>query len=110
MLPVSATSDINTAVGLIQPRLDRCPSHYRDAAGRLVGVASSSIGAGTTPYVSPKATWSWCVHFSGGPWDDAALVVIVEEAGGCFSDLVGGRRLDTHTALFTNGALHSSSA
>lgn len=48
------------------------------------------------------------VILSGGPWDHAALVPIVEEAGGRFSDLWGGRRIDTRTALFSNGRLHST--
>jgi histidinol-phosphatase len=42
----------------------------------------------------------------GGPWDYAAVAVIVEEAGGIFSDLWGGRRLDTGTAVYSNAALH----
>ena len=42
----------------------------------------------------------------GGEWDYAAVAVIVEEAGGTFSDLWGGRRLDTGTAVYSNGALH----
>ena len=42
----------------------------------------------------------------GGPWDHAPFVVLVEEAGGRFSDLWGGRRLDTRTAIFSNGLVH----
>jgi histidinol-phosphatase len=42
----------------------------------------------------------------GGPWDHAPFVVLVEEAGGRFSDLWGGRRLDTRTAIYSNGLLH----
>jgi histidinol-phosphatase len=42
----------------------------------------------------------------GGAWDYAAVAVIVEEAGGAFSDLWGGRRLDTGTAVYSNAALH----
>jgi histidinol-phosphatase len=39
--------------------------------------------------------------------DIAALSVIVTEAGGRFTDLAGGRvRLETTTALASNGALH----
>ena len=48
-----------------------------------------------------------CVQTDGGPWDFAALRVIVEEAGGSFSDLAstptiygGGVR------LYSNGLLH----
>jgi histidinol-phosphatase len=40
------------------------------------------------------------------PWDLAAPAVIVEEAGGRFSDLTGVRRIDGRSALATNGLLH----
>jgi histidinol-phosphatase len=39
-------------------------------------------------------------------WDLAALLVIVEEAGGTFSDLSGRRRADGGSAVSTNGRLH----
>ena len=41
-----------------------------------------------------------------GPWDLAAPSVIVEEAGGRFSDLDGRASLASGHALFTNGLLH----
>ena len=39
-------------------------------------------------------------------WDLAALQVIVEEAGGRFTDLAGHARADGGSALSTNGLLH----
>jgi len=39
-------------------------------------------------------------------WDVAALQVIVEEAGGRFSDLAGAARVDGGSAVSTNGLLH----
>ncbi len=42
------------------------------------------------------------------PWDMAAVQVIVEEAGGRFSDLRGDARYDGGNALSTNGALHGA--
>ena len=39
-------------------------------------------------------------------WDLAAPVVIVEEAGGRFTDLSGRRRIDTRSMLVSNGVLH----
>ncbi len=39
-------------------------------------------------------------------WDIAPLVVIVEEAGGRFSDLSGRHRIDGGSILTTNGLLH----
>jgi histidinol-phosphatase len=40
------------------------------------------------------------------PWDMAAVQVIVEEAGGRFTDLRGEARFDGGSALSTNGLLH----
>src|SRR5215469_10748677 len=40
-------------------------------------------------------------------WDLAALQIIVEEAGGAFTDLAGIPRPDRGTVLCTNGLLHS---
>jgi histidinol-phosphatase len=46
---------------------------------------------------------------SGGPWDYAALAVIVAEAGGRFSDLHGDLRIDGYgPALFSNGRCHDA--
>jgi histidinol-phosphatase len=41
-------------------------------------------------------------------WDVAPLIVIVEEAGGRFTDLNGARRIDGGNALTTNGVLHDA--
>lgn len=41
-----------------------------------------------------------------GIWDLAAVQVVVEEAGGRLSDRAGERRLDSGTALSSNGLLH----
>ncbi len=40
------------------------------------------------------------------PWDAAAPLVLIEEAGGRVTDLDGRRRIDTRTLLATNGLLH----
>jgi histidinol-phosphatase len=44
------------------------------------------------------------IIMNGGPWDFAANVVIIEEAGGTFCNLWGDRRLDTYTGLFAPAA------
>ena len=49
-----------------------------------------------------------CVQLSGGPWDFAALAVIVEAAGGSFSYFDGSPSLRPKgRALFTNGNVHA---
>ena len=42
------------------------------------------------------------------PWDCAALVPIMREAGGRFSDWAGAERIDGGDAVGTNGRLHES--
>jgi histidinol-phosphatase len=42
------------------------------------------------------------------PWDVAAIQVIIEEAGGRFSDLSGAARFDGGSALSSNGQLHDA--
>lgn len=44
----------------------------------------------------------------GKLWDLAALQVVVEEAGGTFTDLSGARRADGGSAISTNGLLHAA--
>jgi histidinol-phosphatase len=39
-------------------------------------------------------------------WDNAVLQVVVEEAGGRFTDLAGNARIDGGSAVSTNGLLH----
>jgi histidinol-phosphatase len=42
------------------------------------------------------------------PWDVAAAQVLVEQAGGRFTDLGGVARYDSGTALSSNGLLHDA--
>jgi histidinol-phosphatase len=41
-----------------------------------------------------------------GAWDIAALIPIVEEAGGVYSDFAGEHGTDTGVALFARPGLH----
>jgi histidinol-phosphatase len=50
-----------------------------------------------------------CVQLGGGAWDFAGLAVIVEEAGGRFSDLSGAADIyGGGPAVFSNGAVHDA--
>jgi fructose-1,6-bisphosphatase/inositol monophosphatase family enzyme len=48
------------------------------------------------------------LFFLAGPWDIAAPALIVEEAGGRFTDLGGHPELTSGTALFSNGHIHDA--
>jgi histidinol-phosphatase len=43
---------------------------------------------------------------TGKVWDNAPAVILVEEAGGRFSDAQGGRRIDAGCARYSNGRVH----
>lgn len=75
--------------------VDAC-GRYADAVGHCaLEVAVGTVDVGYQP--------------SGGPWDFAALAVIVEAAGGRFSDLRGERRIDGGgPVLYSNGAVHDA--
>ena len=46
------------------------------------------------------------LFLGGGPWDYAAMAVIVEEAGGWWSSLAGSRQLDGGALVVTNRHIH----
>jgi histidinol-phosphatase len=84
--------------------------HSREAYLRLVDACWESRAFGDF--------WQHCLVAEGAmdvaaeavvnDWDVAALAVIVEEAGGRFSDLSGNDRYNGQSALSTNGALHEA--
>ncbi len=112
----------------IWPPPSRLSESERAAAARLAACAIAvlppldwSTPAPTTPPPSKPSTGSGTCHgallvatgkvdafllLNAGPWDIAAVIPIVEEAGGTFSDLAGHRRTDTGTALFARPGLH----
>jgi histidinol-phosphatase len=46
------------------------------------------------------------IFLIAGPWDLAAPLLVVEEAGGRFSDIDGRYDWTTGSAVFSNGHLH----
>jgi histidinol-phosphatase len=84
--------------------------HTREAYLRLVDACWESRAFGDF--------WQHCMVAEGAldvaaeavvsPWDVAALQVIVEQAGGRFTDLHGRTRHDGGSALSTNGRVHDS--
>ena len=52
--------------------------------------------------------FDYVVFFIAGAWDVAAPALIVEEAGGRFTDLAGQPALDSGNGVFSNGLLHDA--
>ena len=80
---------------------------WRDASVRGVATAARPPDvAGHGPVLVAHGHIEASVHLWGQPWDHAPFVVLVEDAGGRFTDLWGGRRIHTATAVFSNGSDH----
>jgi len=81
-----------------------------DAAAHRIADAVATATR-PTPHTNHPALQVACggydvaIFLIAGPWDIAAPSLIVEEAGGRFSDLTGRRRLDSGNAVFTNAIL-----
>src|SRR5207247_1155770 len=104
-LAVSATRD--RPRGMVLPPAGLLDG-WRDRAVQLaVDSLRPAEVSGYGPLLVAAGDIEVSVHLWGGPWDHAAFVVLVEEAGGQFSDLWGGRRIDTATAIFSNGIAHN---
>ncbi|WP_434443708.1 inositol monophosphatase family protein [Lentzea sp. E54] len=119
-LAVSATPELGAASVAIWPPVAALTAEMRRPLERLAAAAARVLpepGAGGGKPSAGSGTCHWALLVAvgvvdvfllvgGGPWDLAALVPIVEEAGGRFSDLSGGRSLEGTAGVFSNGALH----
>jgi histidinol-phosphatase len=117
----------DAAIGIWPPPSRLSETERAAAANLAAGTATAlptlnwSTANPTTPPPSKPSTGSGTCHgallvatgkldafllLGAGPWDIAAVIPIVEEAGGTFSDLSGQRRTDTGAALFARPGLH----
>lgn len=81
-----------------------------DRARRIATVAQGA--AGSRPWVTHPALqvatggFELTLFLAAGTWDLAAPLLVVEEAGGRFTDVEGRYDWTTGTALFSNGRVH----
>ena len=84
-----------------------------DEKSRLIGNALVNATKPAKQVTHPAlqvatGAYEFAVFFMMGPWDIAAPSLIVEEAGGRFSDLAGRRRLTSGNVVFSNGVVHDA--
>lgn len=87
------------------PNYDKLPPGIQQVVHNAGGAPPAEAGWSQQNRVA-EGELDFCVWLAGDIWDHAAPSLIVEEAGGRFSDLYGGKRLDTRTALYSNNADH----
>jgi len=107
-LRVASTSELDRARWVCQPSIETLTTAHRRLVQPLVERCGPPINRTTHgALMVAGGEADICLQLSGGPWDFAALAVIVREAGGSFSYLDGSQSLRaTGRAAFSNGALH----
>jgi histidinol-phosphatase len=107
-LKVSGARDLSTARSYVPP-----PEWQSDDGARRVAKA---LAAATTPrphadhpaFQVAAGGYEVAVFLIAGPWDLAGPALIVEEAGGRFTDVAGRSDLFSGTAVFSNGHMHDA--
>lgn len=106
-LQVSDSPTLSTALLCDDHRGNASRGGRRHPGARLVRHCASCRAPGGMPnaLVVAEGRADLAVQIAS-PWDLAAGKVIVEEAGGAFTDFQGRRRFDTGSVLVSNGLLH----
>jgi histidinol-phosphatase len=108
-LGVSTRTSLEGARCSFIPPLDALEGDRLAVAERLIAHCTYVPPIGHGAAMVAAGDIDLCLQLAGGPWDFAALAVIVEEAGGRFSDLEGRGRLDGGgPVLFTNMSLQTA--
>ena len=103
---VSSVGDLSRARSYVPP-----PERLLDEQARSIAQALASATNPEPPtnhFALQVATGGYevAVVFLLDPWDLAGPSIVVEEAGGKFTDLEGRNELTSGAAIFTNGNVH----
>jgi histidinol-phosphatase len=108
-LAVSGHAGLDGAHYSLIPPLDALAADRRRLVGGLEPAATYVPPVEHGAVFVAEGRVEACVQLGGGAWDFAALAVVVEEAGGRFSDLDGGRDLyGGGPVVFSNGRTHDA--
>jgi histidinol-phosphatase len=105
-LRVSAVGSLSASRSYVPPH-QWLPDERALRIAARVGEATKQEAHIDNPALQVAAGgYELAVFFIAGPWDIAAPALIVEEAGGRFTDLEGRSDLSSGTAVFSNGLVH----
>jgi histidinol-phosphatase len=111
-LAVSSIATLDKATIAIWPLGAWVPPQRTAAGQRLIelsadgGPLSNWAGACHGAMLVAAGIVDVFFHMTADPWDIAAAVPIVEEAGGTVSDLDGERSISSGAAIYSNGHVH----
>jgi histidinol-phosphatase len=105
-LRTSSHPDFATARSYVPPPQWTPDRSSQEVANALAAATKPESHVDHPALQVARGTYEFAVFFMVGPWDVAAPSLIVEEAGGRFSDLAGQHRLTSGNAVFSNGPVH----
>jgi len=107
-LKVSACADLSSARSYIPPAMWLPDDRARRAAEALARATTPSPQVNHPALQVAAGGYELVLFMLAGPWDLAAPALIVEEAGGRFSDVNGRHDVFSGTAVFSNGHVHDA--
>jgi histidinol-phosphatase len=107
-LRVSAVDDLPAARSYVPPAQWLPDERAHRLAAILAGATRQEPQLDHPALQVAAGGYDVAVFLLAGPWDLAAPALIVEEAGGRFSDLAGRWDLTSGTAVFSNGGVHEA--
>lgn len=107
-LSVSATAHLSAARSFVPPPRWLVTDAARDKAAALAALTKPEPPQTHPALQVAEGGSDVAVFFMAGPWDLAAPSIVVEEAGGAFSDVHGGANLFGSGGVFTNGRVHDA--
>jgi histidinol-phosphatase len=105
-LQASRHADLATARSYLPPP-HWVPDEISQKVGNALVLATRPEPHGNHPAIQvAEGGYEFAMFFLMGPWDIAAPALIVEEAGGRFSDFFGRFSIRSGSAVFSNGVVH----
>jgi histidinol-phosphatase len=107
-LVVSSTTELASARSYVPPATWLADDRARRIAQAVADATSPCDHVNHPALEVAVGDYEVALFLSGGPWDLAVFALIVEEAGGRFTDLRGRADVFSGTALYSNGKVHDA--
>jgi histidinol-phosphatase len=107
-LSVTATGDLSRSRSFVPPPHWVPDQRARELADALAAATRPGPADAHPALAVASGDYELAVFFVAGPWDLAAPALVVEEAGGRFTDLGGRKLITSGTAVFSNGRVHEA--
>jgi histidinol-phosphatase len=108
--PIQVSTNKHTTANLVAtlPLFKNLPPTAQlSVKNSLAGNSSPNLSQWNQQMKVAEGDLDACMWFCGDTWDHAAPSIIVQEAGGSFSDHSAESRLDTRTGLYSNSRRHN---